>query len=155
MQLLSSFSAVIICFNETLLHTIVKELDSKFYISKCKYHHQLSVLSKERSFTANSGTKAPVLPKGRSSTANSGTKVAILLGMNRCCSFPLLSASYSQFSIWTELKRSGKIPGAPTRRWGEWIWLTGPSELHRNSPQGLSVPSGFLTDRRSGNPNHP
>ena len=36
-----------------------------------------------------------VLPKGRSSTANSGTKVAVLLGMNRCGSFSLLSAPHS------------------------------------------------------------
>ena len=38
---------------------------------KCKYHHHhhQSVLPKDRSFTANSGTKAAVLPKGRSSTA--------------------------------------------------------------------------------------
>ena len=35
---------------------------------------------------------AAVLPKGRSSTANSGAKVAVLPGMNRCGSFPLLSA---------------------------------------------------------------
>ena len=53
--------------------------------------------------------------------------------MNRCGSFPLLSASYSLFSIWTDLKRSEEIPGAPTWRWGEWIWLTGPSGLRRNS----------------------
>ena len=31
------------------------------------------------------------------------------------------------------LKRSDKIPGAPTWRWGEWIWLTEPSGLHLNS----------------------
>ena len=69
-----------------------------------------------------------------------------LLGMDRCGSFPLLSAPPSLFSIWTDLKRSEKIPGAPTWRWGEWIWLTGPSGLHRNSPHRLiSVPSGFLT----------
>ena len=54
-------------------------------------------------------------------------------------SFPLLSAPHSLFSIWTHLKRSEKIPGAPTWRWGEWIWLTGPSGLHRNSPQGLNI----------------
>ena len=35
---------------------------------------------------------AAVLYKGRSSTTNSGTKVAVLLGMNRCGSFSLLSA---------------------------------------------------------------
>ena len=79
--------------------------------------------------------------------------------MNRCGSFPLLSAprSLSLFSVWTNLKRSEKIPGAPTRRWGEWIWLTGPSGLHRNSPQGLNISfiMGFWPDQRSGNSNHP
>ena len=53
----------------------------------------MSVLPKDRTFTANS--KAAVLPKCRSSTANSGTKVAVLLGMNRCSSFPLRSAPHS------------------------------------------------------------
>ena len=62
-----------------------------------------------------------VLPKGRSFTANSGTKFAILLRMNRCGSFPLLSAPDSRFSIWKELKRSQKVPGVPTLRWGGWI----------------------------------
>ena len=46
---------------------------------------------------------------------------------------------------WTDLKKSEKIPGAPAWRRGEWIWLTGPSGLHRNLPQGISVPWGFLT----------
>ena len=77
--------------------------------------------------------------EGRSSTANSGTKAAVLLRFNWRGSFPLLSAPHSLFSTWTDLKRSEKIPGAPTRRWGEWIWLTGPSRLHWNSPQGLNI----------------
>ena len=55
--------------------------------------------------------------------------------------FPLLCAPHSFFSIWTNLQRSQKILGAPTRRCGEWIWLTGPSGLHRNSPQGLNISS--------------
>ena len=93
------------------------------------------------SFTANSGTKAEVLPKGRSSTTNSGTKVAVLLGINRCGSFPLLSAPHCLSIIWTDIKRSDKIPGAPAWRWGEWIWLIGPSGLHRNSSQGLNISS--------------
>ena len=105
----------------------------------------MSVLSKCRSFTENSCTKAAVLPKGRSFTANSETKVAVLLGLNRCGSFPLLSAPHSHFSIWTDLKRCEKIPGAPTWRWGKWIWLTGPSGPNRNSPTGVKVPLGFLT----------
>ena len=55
----------------------------------------MSILSKGRSFTANSRTKVAVLLKGRSSTANSGTQAAVLLGMDKCGSFPLLSTSYS------------------------------------------------------------
>ena len=82
-----------------------------------------------------------LLPKTRSFTANSGTKAAVLLGIKRCGSFPLLSASYSLFSIRTDLKRSEKIPEAPARRWGEWIWLTRPSGPHRNSPQGINISS--------------
>ena len=73
--------------------------------------------------------------------ANSRNKVAVLLGMNRCGSFPLLSASHSLFSIWTDLKRSEKIPGALAWRWGEWIWVSGPSGVYRNSPQGLNISS--------------
>ena len=67
--------------------------------------------------------------------------------MNRCCNFPLLSEPHSLFSIWTNLKRSEKIPVATTRRWGEWIWLTGPSGLHWNSPQGLNISSIRVFDQ--------
>ena len=62
-------------------------------------------------------------------------------GLNRCGSFPLFSSSHSLFSIWIHLERSETIPGAPTWRWGEWIWLTGPSGLRRNSPQGFNISS--------------
>ena len=99
----------------------------------------MSILPKGKYFTANLGIKAAVLLKGRSSTANSGTQAAVLLGMDRCGSFPLLSAPHPLFIIWTYLKRTEKIPGAPTWRWGEWVWLTGLSGLHRNSPQGLNI----------------
>ena len=51
---------------------------------------------------------------------------------SRCFLHPTLS-------IWTDLKTSEKIPGAPTRRWLDWIWLTGSSRRHRNSPQGLNI----------------
>ena len=110
------------------------------------YHHQ-SVLPKSRSLITNSGTKAAFLPKGRSSTSNSGTRIAVLLQMNRCGSFPLLSVPHSLFSIWTDLERSEKIPGAIIWRWGEWIWLTGPSGLHWNSPQGLNFSSIRVFDQ--------
>ena len=89
------------------------------------------------------------LPKDRSSTANSGTKVAVLLLMNRCGSFPLLSVphSLSLFSIWIVLKRSETIPGAPAWRCGEWIWLTGLSGFHQNSPHGLNISSIRVSDQ--------
>ena len=66
------------------------------------------------------------------------------IGASFCC-FPHLSLSL--FIIWADLKRSEKIPGAPTWRWGEWIWLTGPSGLHRNSPQGLIISSVRVFDQ--------
>ena len=40
-----------------------------------------------------------VLPKSRSSTANSGTRVAVLLGINRCVCFPLLSVCYINTTV--------------------------------------------------------
>ena len=36
---------------------------------------------------------------------NQGCCSTVLLGINRCGSFPLLSASHSLFSIWTHLKK--------------------------------------------------
>ena len=79
--------------------------------------------------------------KHRKQGCNSTTVSVVLLGINGCGSIPLLSALHSLFSIWTDLKRSEKIPGAPTWRWGEWIWLTGPSRLNRNSSEGLYISS--------------
>ena len=64
---------------------------------------------------------------------------------SRCFPYPTLSLSL--FIIWTILKRSEKIAGALMRRRGEWIWLTGPSGLHRNSPQGLNISSIRVFDR--------
>ena len=107
----------------------------------------ISVLAKGRFFTASAGTQGCNSAEGRSFTTNSGTESAVLPGMNRCGSFPLLSPHHSLFSIWTDLKRSEKIPGASTWRWGEWIWLTGPSGLHRNSPEGLNISSIRVFDQ--------
>ena len=87
-------------------------------------------------------TQAPRLqlcPKAGIPLQTQEPRLQVLLGMNRCGSFPFLSAPHSLFSIWTNVKRSEKIPGAPTRRWGEWIWLTEPSGLYRNLPQGLNI----------------
>ena len=117
------------------------------YIYIYNHQHHQSVLPKGRSFAANSRTPIAVLSKGKSSTANSGTKVAVLLGMNRYFNFLLHFSPHSLFSIRTDLKRSEKIPGAPTWRWGEWIWLTGSSGLHGNSPQGLNIGSIRVFDK--------
>ena len=94
----------------------------------------------------NAGIKVAVLLKGRSYAASSVTKVAILLGINWYGSFQFLSAPHSLFSIWKDLKGYEKIPGALAWRWGEWIWLTRPSGLHRNSPQRLHISSITVFD---------
>ena len=142
-------------YRKSVMYYKPKHVTFKYYL----HHHQHleSVLPKGRSFTANSGTKAAVLSKGRSSTANSGTNVALLLGIKSFDSFPFLSASHSLFSIWTDLTMPEKFPGASTWGWGDWIWLTGPSVLHRNSPWGLNISSirVFWPEQSSGNPNHP
>ena len=130
----------------------MQNVEPKLYNHHHHHHHQ-TVLPKGRYFTAKAGTKVVILSNGRSSTANSGTKVAVLLGIHRCGSFPLLSTSHSRSlslslsSIWIDHKRSEKIPGAPTWRWGEWIWLTEPSGLHRNSPQALNISSMRVFDQ--------
>ena len=95
--------------------------------------------------------------EGRSSTANSGTKAAVLLGISRCGSFPLLSTPHSLISIWKDLKRPEKSQGPQSGGEKNGYGLTGPSGLHQNSPQEINVSSirGFWTDQRSRNPNLP
>ena len=39
-------------------------------------------------------------------------------GMTRCDSFPLLSTP----TLYLAFEQTLKVPGAPTWRWGEWIW---------------------------------
>ena len=101
-------------------------------------YHQ-SVLTNGRPFTASEGSQAAVLSKAGLPPQTQDRRLQFYQELNRCGSFPLFSAPQSLFSIWTDLKRSQKIQGAPTWRWGEWIWLTGPSGLHRNSPHGLNI----------------
>ena len=126
----------------------------KINISYLYYNHLQCVLSKGRSFTANSGSKAAVLPKGKSSSANSGTKFAVLLGMNRCGGFPLPSAPHSLFTIWTDLKISHRHQWGGEEREDLANWAL------RSSPKfttGVKYQfcQGFWSDQRSGNPNHP
>ena len=91
-----------------------------------------------RSSTANSGTKAAVLPKAGLPLQTQEPRLQFYQGWisaiaSRCFPHPTL------LRIWRDLKRSQNIPGATTWRWEEYIWLTGPSYLRRNSPQGLSI----------------
>ena len=76
--------------------------------------------------------------------ANHYTKQGWIGAVTSLC---FLHSSLSLFSIWTDLKSSEKIPGAPAWWWGEWIWLTRPSGLHRNSPQGLNISSIRVFDQ--------
>ena len=112
-------------------------------------HHHQCVLPESRSFTASPGTQAAVLSVEGLSSQTQEPRLQFYQGLNRGRSFPLLSPHHSLFSIWTDLKTSEQIPRHTTWRWGEWIWLTGPSGLNRNSQQELNISSiGFLT--RSG-----
>ena len=78
--------------------------------------------------------------------------------MNKCGSFPLFSAPHSLFSIWTNLKRSEKIPGAPAWRWGKWVLLyTWALQTSPKFTTGIKyqLHQDFWPDQRSRNPNHP
>ena len=110
-------------------------------------HHRPNVLPKGRSFTASAGAQGAVLRNAGLPPQAQEPRLQFYQELNRCGSFPLLSASHSLFSIWTDLRRSEKTPGAPMWRWREWIWLTGPYGLHRNSSQGLNISSTRVFDQ--------
>ena len=59
---------------------------------------------------------------------------------SRCFPHPTLSLASEQ--TLKDLKRSQRH-----QRGEEWIWLTGPSGLHRNSPQGLNISSIRVFDK--------
>ena len=110
-------------------------------IHKYLHHYHQSVLPKGNLSLPTHKPRLQFSPKAGLPLQTQKPRFAVLLGINRCGTFPLLSAPHSLFSVWSDLKRSEKIPGAPTWRWGKWIWLTEPSGLHRNSPQGLNISS--------------
>ena len=121
------------------------------------HHHHHSVLPKAELSLQTQAAWLQFCPKAGLTPQTEKQRLQFYQELNRYGSFPLLSSRHSLFSIWTELRRSEKIPGVPTWRWGEWIWLSGPSGFQRNSLQELiiSVASGFWPDQRSGNSNHP
>ena len=76
-------------------------------------------------------------------------QAAVLPGMNRCSSFPLLFAPHSLFSIWTDLKRSERSRRVDL---ANWVLRISPKFTTRVKYQ---FHQGFRPDQRSGNPNHP
>ena len=115
----SSSGSVFIC--QSLIQFLVHNISSKCSAQGLVFHYKF------RHQGCSSAQRRP-------STANAGTQAVVLLWVNRCGSFPLLSAPHSLFRIWADLKISEKILGTPSWKWGDWIWLTVPSGLHRNSP---------------------
>ena len=73
------------------------------------------------------------------------------LTASRCIPHSTLSLASGQASKNLESSQGHQRGGE------ERIWLAGPSELYRNSPQGLNISSirVFLPDQRSVNSNHP
>ena len=80
-------------YRHTILHN--RLLSTPCLAYKYHHHHYQCFLPKGRSFIASESTKVAVLPKTGLPPENSGTKVADLPGMNRCGSFPMLSAPHS------------------------------------------------------------
>ena len=79
----------------------------------------------------------------QASTANWGIKVVVLQGIiSRYFPHPTLSLVSEQ-----TLKYLKTSQGALAWRLGEWIWLTEPSGLHRNLPQGLNISSIRVFDQ--------
>ena len=91
-------------------------------------------------------------PRADLSLQTQEPRVTVLLGMDRCGSFPLISAPHCLFSIWTDLKRSRstsvemRVDLANRTLWTSPEFNTGVKyQFHQ----------GFWPDQRSGNPNHP
>ena len=89
-----------------IVHFCVYIYEHKFNLCLILYHHHQSVLPKDRSYTASAGTYTAVLPKADLPLQTQEPRLQFYQGLNRCGSFPLLSASHSLFSIWIDLKRS-------------------------------------------------
>ena len=112
-------------------------LPSSFITRLKKYHHQCSAQGqvfhcKLRHQSSNSAQSQVFHCKLRN-LGCSFTRDEIGAVASRCFPHPTLSLASEQ--TLNDLKRS-----QGHQRGGEgWIWLTGPSGLHRNSPRGLNI----------------
>ena len=100
-------------------------------------------------------TQAPRLqfcPKSGLPLQTPEPRFAVLLGLNRCGSFPLLSAPHSLFSIWTNLKRSQGHQRGGEESLANWALRTSPKFTTGVKYQ---FHQGFWPHQSSGNPNHP
>ena len=113
----------------------------------------MCVLPKGRCINARTGTYAAVLPKADLPPHARELRLLVYQGVDRCGSFPLLSAPHSLFSIWTDLQIS-QGHNVVVRRvdLANWALRTSPKfitevkyQFHRR----------FWPDRKSGNHNHP
>ena len=122
-----------ICFLWWLKFFIHRNLchhENKYiYSLKHHHHHHQSVLPRAGPSLQPQEIR---LQFWRRQVCHQKPRLQFYKGLNRCSSFALLSIPHSFFSIWIDLKRSENIPGTPTWRWREWIWLTGP---FRTSPK--------------------
>ena len=107
----------------------------------------LTHLPKSRSIIAGAGPSLQFCQRQvfhRKFTDQGCSSTKDWIGAIACSFFPHPTLSLASEQTLKDLKRS---QGAPAWRWGEWIWLTEPSELHRNSPKGLNIGSTRVFDQ--------
>ena len=121
---------------------------SNFNIHKfIKNHHHRCVLPNGRSVTALTGTKAAFLLKAGLSPQTQEPRLQFYQGWTSVVAshcFPHPTLSLASECTFKDLKRS---QGYQRGGEGSWIWLTGLSGLHWNSPQGLNISSIRVFDQ--------
>ena len=106
------------------------------------HHHHQSVLPKGRSFAANSAPRLKLYAKAGPSP-KLRNQCCSLLGINRCGCF----SHPTFFSASEQTLKDLKNPMGPILEVRKVICLSGPSGLHRNSPQELNISSIRVFDR--------
>ena len=141
-----SLQSVYKLFKPNVYALVGKKLVISWYLL---YYHHHSILPNGRSSTANSRTKAAVLLKDRSSNTNLRNQAAVLLRMDRCGSFPLLSAPH--YRTLKDLKNS-RGTWVMVRRVVLAIWVLLNRPIFTTGVK-YQFHQDFLPYQRSGNPN--
>ena len=137
-----SYSSSTAIVTKHIVRSIISAIP--FFLLILYHHHHQSVLLKSRSFTASAGTKAAVLSKTGLPPQTQEPRLQFYqewIGAvhSHCFLHPTLTLASEQ------TLKPEKTSGAPM--WGEWIWLTGSSGLHQNSPQGFNISSIRVFDQ--------